>query len=429
MLERLRHFTLRYLIQNNSVQNFLYLGIIQGTNVLISIISVPLIIQRVGVDQFGLVSLALSVITSLNIVVGFGYNFSGPREASIQRQDRAKLSDHFSLVLYSKLCIALLLIVGIFFTVQFTNAFEDYRVILAFSSIILISEAIQLVWFFQGIEKTRVASIVNVLSKVCYLLAIMYFIDGPSKSKFVNFIWGTSALAFNLGLVLYSLREFHIHFVKPNFRGIVKSVGENTKLFFYSLISHITVSSGIIILSFFEGSAQLGMYGLVEKVIITLRFFPSLVVSATFPKASHLFVHQRERYIPFLMKISLIGASVTGLISICAFIFSPEIVGFLAKSQLAESILFLKILCFVPFLSSINIFNMLYFLTKDLQKILIKSSVINSIFMLLTACSLTALYGTVGLCISLLLSEVFTTITCTVVRLNYSKNENKLTGS
>ncbi|SFT77793.1 polysaccharide transporter, PST family [Algoriphagus locisalis] len=424
MLEKIRHFKLSYLYRNNSVQNFLYLGLIQGTNVLISIISVPLIIQRVGVDQFGLVSLALSVITSLNIVVGFGYNFSGPREASIHRHDSVKLSNHFSLVLYSKLCIVLLLLVGIFFLIQLTSAFEEYRVILAFSTIILIAEAIQLVWFFQGIEKTKIASIVNVLSKLCYLLAIMYFIDAPDKSKYVNFIWGTIALGFNLGLVFFCLRQFQIHFGKPNFRHIIKSVRENAKLFFYNLISHVTVSGGIIILSFFEGSAQLGMYGLVEKVIITLRFFPSLVVSATFPKASHLFVHHRERFIPFLMKISLIGITVTGLISITAYLFSPEIVRFLAKSHLPDSILYLKILCFIPFLSSINIFNMMYFLTKDLQQLLIKSSVINSIFMLTTAAILTAMYGTIGLCMALICSEIFTAITCTIFRIGHSKRVN-----
>ncbi|OYX17964.1 MAG: polysaccharide biosynthesis protein, partial [Algoriphagus sp. 32-45-6] len=67
-------------IRNKSIQNFLFLAIIQSSNVLISIISVPLLIQSIGVDQFGLVNLSLSVIILLNILVGFGYNLSAPRQ-------------------------------------------------------------------------------------------------------------------------------------------------------------------------------------------------------------------------------------------------------------------------------------------------------------------------------------------------------------
>ena len=66
-------------IRNKSIQNFLFLAFIQSSNVLISIISMPLLIQSIGVDQFGLVNLALSVIVLLNILVVFGYNLTAPR--------------------------------------------------------------------------------------------------------------------------------------------------------------------------------------------------------------------------------------------------------------------------------------------------------------------------------------------------------------
>ena len=39
-------------IRNKSIQNFLFLAVIQSSNVLISIISMPLLIQSIGVDQF-----------------------------------------------------------------------------------------------------------------------------------------------------------------------------------------------------------------------------------------------------------------------------------------------------------------------------------------------------------------------------------------
>jgi PST family polysaccharide transporter len=54
-------------IRNKSLQNFLFLVLIQSSTILISIISMPLLIQSIGVEQFGLVNLALAVIIIFNI--------------------------------------------------------------------------------------------------------------------------------------------------------------------------------------------------------------------------------------------------------------------------------------------------------------------------------------------------------------------------
>jgi len=425
MLERSKGYLPLKIFRNISVQNFFFLAVIQGTNILISIISVPLIIQRVGIDQFGLINLSLSVITSLNIVVSFGYNLSGPRVAAVYQNNRYRLSKHFTSIVYSKIVLALLLTAVIVLITAFTNAFESYNTILLFSTIILFSEATQLVWFFQGIERTRIASVTNVLSKVLYLLAIIFFIDVPANAKYVNFLWGASALLFNIGLVIFALKHFKVYFVKAKITLLFRSIKENINLFFYNLISYITVSGGIIILSFFESSVQLGMYGMVEKVVITLRFLPSLVLSATFPKASHLFIHQRELYYSFLRKISSVAMVLSALVTLTTFFFASEIIHFLSKSYLEDSILYLKIMCIMPFLSSVNIYNMMYFLTRDLQQEMIKSSVINSIYMVLATTLLCYFYGTVGLCIGLVSSEVFTIITCTIVRLRHHKSESE----
>ena len=105
-------------IRNKSIQNFLFLAIIQSSNVLISIISMPLLIQNIGVDQFGLVNLALSVIILFNIVVGFGYNLSAPREVAVNQVDKSALSHLVSNVFSAKILLAtvatLLILFGIF---------------------------------------------------------------------------------------------------------------------------------------------------------------------------------------------------------------------------------------------------------------------------------------------------------------------------
>src|SRR5690554_5830832 len=106
MLVRLTQDRLFQLVRNKSLQNFIFLFIIQSSNVLISLISMPLLIHALGVDQFGLVSLALSVVFLVNVWVSYGYNLSGPRQIAINQGDHKALSTIASRILFSKVLLA-----------------------------------------------------------------------------------------------------------------------------------------------------------------------------------------------------------------------------------------------------------------------------------------------------------------------------------
>jgi len=56
-------------VRNKSLQNFLFLALIQSSTILISLISMPLLIQNIGAEQFGWVNLSFSVIIVFNILV------------------------------------------------------------------------------------------------------------------------------------------------------------------------------------------------------------------------------------------------------------------------------------------------------------------------------------------------------------------------
>src|SRR5690606_678489 len=139
--------------------------------------------QRLGMGQFGLVNLSLSVIFLTNVGVSFGYNLSGPREIAINQGNSRELSAVASRVFFSKGLLAVfaggvitLLIIGFDF-------FTEYKEILFFSLLLIFSEATASAWFFQGLEKMKMVSIANGVSKLLYLLALVLFIAQPEDAK------------------------------------------------------------------------------------------------------------------------------------------------------------------------------------------------------------------------------------------------------
>ena len=214
MIEKITSHTFTGLFKNKSIQNFIFLITIQASNIVITLISMPLLIQSIGVDGFGLVNLSLSVIILANILVGFGYNLSGPREVALHQNDKETLSHIVSNVVFSKVLMALLATIGLIVAVFGLNMFKEYQWILLFSVLLLFSEATLPLWFFQGMEKMKLISIANVFSKLLYLMGIVLFIHAPDSAKWVNFIMGASGLGVNILLLLYIHYMLEIRFYK-----------------------------------------------------------------------------------------------------------------------------------------------------------------------------------------------------------------------
>ncbi|MBW3467532.1 oligosaccharide flippase family protein [Arthrospiribacter ruber] len=422
MLEKISSFPFSHLIRNKSIQNFIFLVIIQASNILISLISMPLLIQSIGVDQFGLVNLALSVIILLNILVGFGYNLSGPREVAIQQGNKEQLSHLFSNIISSKIlmaaCASLLILIGVYVL----DLFKEYQTILVFSCLLLFSEATLPLWFFQGMEKMKLISIANVFSKLLFLMGIVLFIHQPEQAKWVNFLLGGSGFAINSLLLLYVHYEMEIRFYKPRFVQVFKSLKENTLLFLSNLASHISINGGLIVLSFFSAAATLGMFSLAERITMVLRMLPALIIQAIYPNASKLYQDNLPRFFNFLKKTYLIALLLGAGLSVFTFFTAGFIVEILAKERLEEAILFLKILAFVPFLACLNIINVTMLLVTDQKDQLFKASWQMCIYMLIASVGLTSQFGGIGLCIALLSTEVVIFLICTI--LIYKKNKD-----
>ncbi|MDO8968917.1 MAG: oligosaccharide flippase family protein [Algoriphagus sp.] len=408
-------------IRNKSIQNFLFLAIIQSSNVLISIISMPLLIQSIGVDQFGLVNLALSVIILLNILVGFGYNLSAPREVAILQGNKEALSHVVSNVFSGKVLLAALAAFMILIGVFGLNLFEGYQMILVFSVLLLFSEATLPLWFFQGMEKMKLVSIANIFSKLLFLMGIVLFIHSPEQSKWVNFLMGFFGLGINLLLLAYIHSFLGIQFYRPEFSAIWKSLKDNSLLFLSNLASHISINGGLIILSFFSVAETLGMYSLAERVIMVLRMFPALIIQAIFPSASRLFKENQTAFYVFLKRVYFRVLGIGAIISTSAYFSAPFIIKVLSRSELEESVIYLQILSIVPFLACLNIGNITIMLVSDLKQLLFRASWMMCAYMVTVSLILTSMLGAIGLCLAIASTEIVVFLICLVLLYRHNR--------
>jgi PST family polysaccharide transporter len=415
MFEKLSLLPLGHIIRNKSIQNFLFLSVIQSSNILISIITMPLLIQSIGLDQFGLVNLSLSVIILLNIMVGFGYNLSAPKDVAVNQQDKVALSHLVSNIFSGKILLAFLATFFVVIGVFGLDLFKEYQVILLFSCLLLFSEATLPLWFFQGMEKMKLVSITNIFSKLLFLLGIVLFIHRPEQSPWVNFMMGFFGLAINVFLLFYIHTFLEIRFYRPEFSAIWKSLKKNILFFFSNLASHISINGGLIILSFFSVAETLGMYSLAERVVMVLRLFPALIIQAIYPNAAKNYQKDELAFFRFLKNVYVRVLLVGMLITVGTYLTAPWIIQILARKPLDESVDYLRILSAVPFLACLNVGNVTLMLVADLKNLLFKASWMMCVYMLFTSSLLTSKYGGIGLCYAILSTEIIVFLICMVL--------------
>jgi PST family polysaccharide transporter len=393
-------------IRNKSLQNFLFLALIQSSTVLISIISMPLLIQSIGAEQFGWVNLSLSVIIVFNILVGFGFNLSAPREVALNQSNKEELSQLVSNIFSAKLLLAAFSTTVILLGAYGFNLFEGYRHILVLSVFLLFSEASFPLWFFQGMEKMKLVSVATIFSKLLFLMGLVLVIHKPEQSHWVNFLLGISGLGVNLCLLLYIHAILDIRFFSPQFSSIWNNLKDNVLLFFSNLASHISINGGLIILSFFASAATLGMYSLAERVVMILRLFPALIIQAIFPNSSKLYQADQASFFSFLKKVYFGTLGIGALISIATYFAAPWIIQVLSRGQLGDAVGYLRLLAAIPFLASLNVGNVTILLVTNLRDLLFRASWMFCAYMICASTVLTHYYGGVGLCYGILSTEL-----------------------
>lgn len=394
---------LKKLIGNKQVHNFGFLFSIQASNILISVVTIPLIIGAIGVEELGAVDLALSIVYTLNIIVSYGYNLSAPRDIAINFSDKNELSKIFSRVLLSKLILASVVCASLIIV---SIHIGQHSTILVFSATILFAEALLPHWLAQGLEKMHILSIGNLLSKFAYLALLLWFVRNPDDSFLVNFLLGASGILVNLSLIVYVTKFWGISFKPVRLFEIWVSLRDNFYLFLSSIAGYVSINSGIIILSFFASAYMLGAYSLAERVVRVLRIIPTIVIQAIYPKASRLYMTNKEAFYTFLRRAYLYALLLCLGVSLLAFLFAPIIVDLLAGERIPESIDILRIIAFVPFFACLNIANMVLVLVSNSRSVLVKSSWISFGLMLAVCSGLAYAFGGIGLAIGLVVTEV-----------------------
>lgn len=390
--------------------NFFSLSVLQAANYILPLITLPYLVRVLGPEKFGLIAFSQAFVQYFNILTDYGFNLSATREISIHRDNKEKLNEILSSVMIIK--VALLIVSFIIMTI-IVFSFEKFRqdfVIYYLTFGAVLGQVMFPTWFFQGIERMKYITFLNITARLIFTIAIFIFIHQERDFFYVPLLNTLGTLVAGVMALWIIFKDFKINFKMPAVVEIKHQLREGWYIFISTVAISLYTISNTFILGLFTNNTIVGYYSGAEKIVKAIQGLLGPVSQTIYPYISKVASESKDQALIVVKKVITLVGQFSFIISLFLFIFANIIVKILLGSQYQESIIVLRILAFLPFIIGLsNVLGIQTMLTFNYKKafsnILIATCIIN----ITLALVLVPLFQHVGISISVLISEIFVT--------------------
>ena len=331
-------------------------------NTLLSFLIYPLIIRKVGLEAFGLFTIANYFAGLMGTIINFGTSQSGVKDVVINKEDPLKLSTTFYTTLSLRLIIFIAFVL-LFSFLELTHI-PNYSFYL-FAIPLILSEVLNPMFLFLGKEKLAIFNITNLVAKILTIAAIFIFIQGNKDAIWINFIIGSLNCLAYIFLIVWGISKYKIKYSMPQKGILLNLFKSNFYLVGNNISVHLQQSLLIFAINIFGNPLWLGAYAICDKIIGAVKTLISTLSNSMYPRAIALYKQGEQEFLGYKRRMKTwISLSFLAFSILLSFL-SPYVILFLngQPDENAENLL--RIMAFLPFLAALNVFNVLECLIRN----------------------------------------------------------------
>jgi PST family polysaccharide transporter len=393
------------------ITNFCSLFSVEAANYIFPLITLPYLVRVLGPEKFGLVAFAQAFVQYFMMLTDYGFNLSATRNISINREDLKKVSVIFSAVSMIKLMLVGISSIVLVALVILIPKFQDDPFVYIFSFGTVLGNGLFPIWFFQGMERMKFIAFLNFLAKLVFVFAIFIFIKKQNDYVFVPLINSAGYILSGIISVYVAFRYFKIRFRMPTRQEIVYELKEGWHIFISTAAVSLYTNSNTVILGFLTNNVIVGYYSAAEKIVNSSLRFLNPIFQSIYPYIGKLVSDSKEKTLAFIKKTAICIGGTVFAISLGIFIAAGPIVNIIFGIEYKESVVVLKILAFLPFITALsNIFAIQGLVNFNFSNVISKIAIRGGILNLILAPVLIYSFKQIGLAISVLIVELFITL-------------------
>lgn len=379
------------------LKNFFSLSVLKLINAILPFVTLPYLIKVLGIQQYGAIVLALSLIAYFQSITDYGFNLSATREIARYRTSQKKLNFIYSKTIVTKAYLLLFSLIVLVPIIVFVPQFKEDSIVYFFMCLMLIGQTLFPEWFFRGVEQMGYIAILNLVIKLSFTIGVFSLINTPQDYWLYPFLLGVSYIIVAIFSHYLLFRNFNIRFVPIKKSQVRKSLKFGFPLFVNQFLPTLFNNTTNFLVGMILGKGAAGVFGATRQVIQILTVFNSVVSGVAFP----YLIRNKDKFnlfSKFYFTIILILSSI--LFILHNYIF--DLIGISFNND--SKIFFILLLGFLSIVVS-SVYSTNFLISRGHDKVVMKLSFFTSILGFSLAVPLINNFGILGGAINIFICQ------------------------
>jgi polysaccharide transporter, PST family len=408
------NFSPQKLLRNGFVHNVIALYGVQACTYALPLLTFPYLAHVLGPSGWGVVVFAQAIGVVIASVVEYGFDISASRETSRHRDDPKRLAALISGVLGAKTLLAVVCIAGAVFSRRFTHHVAPSLALFWSSTIWGVCQGINMLWFFQGLERMRLASALEIGGKVLATLSIFVLVHNPDDGWKVMAAQCVGCVVAHGVTVVLAYREVGFEWPTPSSMWTALRMGGS--MFLFRAVQGLSGSVNRLILGSVAPVAVLGEYAGAERITRVFQQGMWPVNQALYPKLTQQAQNNPGRAMQ-TVRLSLLFLGGLGLIlGLAIFMGAPLLVHLVLGPAFQDSVPVLRVFAlWIPLIALCTVITFQLLLPNQLDN---QFNIVNFTTALVgigAALLLAPRFSAIGIAWSAVISQLYTLIAFAVV--------------
>ena len=274
-------------LKKNAFFNF----ILTFSTILFPLFSMPYISKVLLISDIGLVNKGTAFSTLFSNVFSFGLAGYGARHVARVRNEKDKLNEIFTSVLFTHILVTLVgIIVYYIYTFSFVSEDITKNIFIIFS-ILFAVQPLSIEWLYMGLEEFKYISLRSVFVKILMLLSLFLFV----KKETDFYIYGVlyvGAQGLNAFFNIFNARKF-VRLTFHNFQ--FKRLLWNAKFFYLQpLLAVCYQNVNQLILG--QNTEQLAIFVRATTLVGLIGSFIGPIMNAVKPRLENIINNDKQSY-------------------------------------------------------------------------------------------------------------------------------------
>jgi len=383
--------------------DFIFVYLAYTLRYLYLLLLIPFYGRVLGVEGYGVVLAAMSLMTIAWRFVEWGFATVGMRDIATAAPER--YAGLFGQQLSARLILAVLALIGGAIAIWLSPVLKAYPVAGMAAVTLGIVSAFNLGWYFTGSSRPRSAVKLEVLGFAVSLALIFSLVrdEGDTDLVMLSLLAsGAIALAAAHWLVRREIAKARV-----SLREGLALVRSSSTVFLYTGTSALLVASSTYLLSILSTSEQVGVFGAAERLIAIGLSVMAPAGQIFVPRITALFVNDTDGAHALIRKAMwlLVGIGACGLL--CTLVLGKWVVPLIFGPGFEQSVAILQCMALLFPISAVTLVLSSYVLIPlHKEGLLAKVILFGAALSLLCAVPLGIYYGAMGMAIARVFGEL-----------------------